>query len=332
MRFVHPWVLLLIPAVCGGLAWALFAFRGRRAALRYSDLGLLRPAGRRASGLPRSLLLPDGLLVLAAALFLTALARPQAGYRRTDVMTEGYDIMLGLDVSDSMRAEDFRPSNRLEVAKETIRRFVDARPHDRIGLVLFAAESVTRVPLTVDHAMLRDAVRKVDFGVIDGSRTAIGMGLAACVSRLRSSTAKSRIIILLTDGVNNAGFIDPMTAGRLAQAHGIRVYTVGVGSHGKVPFPVQHPLFGKRYQFVEAELDEETLRAVAALTGGRYYRATDTTALRSIYEEIDRLEKSVLRSEQPVRYEETYQAWLAAGLFAVLLSVTLSRLVWPVLP
>lgn len=331
MRFLHPWVLLLIPPVCGGLAWWLLVPPGRRRpALRFSDVGLLRRSG----GLDRPWILriPDILTVVAAGLFLVALARPRWGTLDREVLTEGYDIMLALDVSDSMRAEDFRPSNRLEVAKETIRRFIDGRPDDRIGLVLFAAESVTRVPLTVDHAMLREAVRKVDFGIIDGTRTAIGMGLAACVNRLKDARGRSRVIILLTDGVNNAGLVDPLTAARLAQAYGLRVYTVGVGSKGKVPFPVPHPVLGKQYRFVEADLDEATLAEVARLTGGRYYRATDAGALRSIYAEIDRLEKSVVRSKERLRYEESYQPWLAAGLVLVFLATALSRVVWTVLP
>jgi Ca-activated chloride channel family protein len=317
------------------MAWLFLSGFRTRAGLKYSDVSRVREARDHLPGAvktPFQLLIPDLMRVAAVMFLLLALARPQSGTREREVMTEGYDIMLALDVSDSMQGEDFKPANRLEVAKATINRFVKARPSDRIGLVVFAADSFTQAPLTLDHSMILQAVHRVGFDIVDGSRTAIGMGLASCVNRLRPSLAKSRIIILLTDGVNNTGEIDPLTAARLAQAYGIRVYTIGVGSKGKVPYPVQHPVLGKQYQFIDSDLDETTLSEIASLTGAKYFRATDARALEEIYAEINKLEKNRIRTKEYAHFDEIYHLFLLAGLSLLFGSLALSRGIWMTIP
>lgn len=264
--------------------------------------------------------------VLAAAFLVVALARPQSTSKGENVTTEGIDIVLATDISGSMLAEDFRP-NRIEAAKRVVSDFVDGRTNDRIALVIFAGESFTQCPLTLDHAVVLNLLKEVKSGMIEDG-TAIGMGLATSVSRLKESTAKSRVIILLTDGVNNRGFIDPLTAAGIAESFGIRVYTIGVGTMGTAPYPVQTP-FGVQYQNVPVEIDEALLQKIAAQTGGQYFRATDNKKLKAIYDEIDRLEKTKIEVTQFRRHsEEFYGAAAIAGmllLLEVLLSQTLFR-------
>jgi len=257
------------------------------------------------------------LFRILTIVFLTvALARPQSTSKGENVSTEGIDIVLVNDISGSMLAEDFRP-NRIEAAKKTAMEFIDGRPTDRIGLVVFSGESFTQCPLTLDHGVIKNLLSEIKSGMIEDG-TAIGMGLATAVSRLKDSKAKSRVIVLLTDGINNRGFIDPMTAAGIAQEFGIRVYTIGVGTIGMAPYPVQTP-FGTQYQNVPVEIDEKLLQQIADQTGGKYYRATDNKKLKAIYEEIDRLEKTKIEVTQFRRHkEEYYTAALFAGLFLLL--------------
>jgi Ca-activated chloride channel family protein len=255
---------------------------------------------------------------------VTALARPQTGSARIDVKSEGIDIMLALDISGSMRAEDFKPYNRLYVAKDVAREFLRGRSGDRIGLVVFAGGAYTQCPLTLDYGILEELIAAVDFGQVpDG--TAVGMGLATALNRLRERQAKSRVVILLTDGQNNAGDVDPITAAEAARALGVRVYTIGAGTDGPARVPVDDPVFGRRYVTIDASLDEPTLRRIAEITGGRYYRATSAEGLLEIYKEIDRMERTEAETVETVRYEEKgpWVALLAAialggGLLAAL--------------
>jgi Ca-activated chloride channel family protein len=267
---------------------------------------------------------------LIAFVFLTiALARPQSTSRGENVSTEGIDIVLATDISGSMLAEDFRP-NRVEASKKVAAEFIDDRPNDRIALVIFAGESFTQCPPTLDHSVLKNLLSQVKTGMIEDG-TAIGSGLATAVSRLKDSKAKSRVIILLTDGVNNRGSIDPLTAAGIAQTFGVRVYTIGVGTQGTAPYPVQTP-FGTQYQNVPVEIDETLLRKIAEQTGGKYYRATDNQKLKAIYAEIDRLEKTKIEVTQFRRHkEEFYSAAMFAGFF-LLLEVFLSQTVFRKLP
>jgi len=311
------WIALLLPL-------AIWWYRSSRrpAAVLYSDLDLLRdaPAGWRV----RLRHLPRLLRVLFIALAAVALARPQSGLRTEQLSTYGVDIVVALDHSGSMRAMDLEP-NRLEVAKRTLARFVEGRPSDRLGLVVFAREAYTACPLTLDHTALLALSDAVGIAPREADGTAIGLGLAAAINRLKASDARSRVAIVLTDGVNNAGAIAPMTAARLAREVGIRVYTIGVGTHGHAPMPVTGPSGRTRIVPVPVEIDEEMLRAMARETGGRYFRATDNEALERIFETIDRLEKTERTSEIKVAWSDRFEPWLLAAGLLLFLEVGFAR-------
>jgi Ca-activated chloride channel family protein len=262
--------------------------------------------------------------MLALSLVLIAIARPQAGARSEEVITEGVDILLAIDVSSSMKTEDFKPRNRLFVAKEVVAEFVRSRPHDRIGMVAFAARALTKCPLTIDHDILLTLLEDVRIGSIEDG-TAIGTAIATSVNRLKDSNAKSRIIILLTDGVNNRGEIDPLTAAELAKTFGIKIYTVGAGREGYAPYPFEDPVYGTVYQDVLVEIDEKTLEDIAKLTEGKYFRATDEKSLAKVYEEIDELEKTKIEQKEYVRYTELAPYFMIAALGLLLAESVLSR-------
>ncbi|MGC9111490.1 MAG: vWA domain-containing protein [candidate division WOR-3 bacterium] len=287
-------LLVLVP-----LIW-WWEFRKRRTALRYSDTGLLPEPAWFEQALSR---LPLACYSLALILGTVALARPQKGRQFEELETRGIDIMLCLDISGSMQAMDFAPGDRLSVAKERAKEFVGKRSGDRIGVVVFAATSLTQCPLTLDHNLVLDILDRLRFGILEDG-TAIGMGLASAVARLKDSRAKEKVVILLTDGVNNTGDIDPLTAAQTAAALGIKVYTIGVGSKGPVPYPIDDPLFGRRFVQVEVDLDTGTLQRIADITGGRFFLATDPQALKQIYDEIDRLEPSTFKSRRWTVYHE----------------------------
>jgi Ca-activated chloride channel homolog len=263
-------------------------------------------------------------------LAVLALARPQAGTREIDVKSEGIDIVLAVDASGSMKAEDFKPNNRLFVAKEVAAQFVDGRQGDRIGIVVFAGEAFTQCPLTLDYGILKELIGAIDFG-IEPDGTAIGMAIANSVNRLRRSEAKSKVVILLTDGINNSGAIDPLTAAEAASALNIKIYTIGVGVEGEAPYPVDDPVFGRRYVRMPSDVDDEALGKIAERTGGLYFRATSPEALREIYARIDRLEKTKVETREYVDYSDLgpeLTVWAAALLtLTVLAGATfLSRL------
>lgn len=262
------------------------------------------------------------LRVLTMSLLIVALARPQIRNEEEDINEEGIDIVLSIDVSGSMLSRDFEP-NRLEAAKEKARQFVKARPHDRIALVIFSGESVTQCPLTSDHHFLDIQLDGIESGFLQDG-TAIGMGLATAVNNLKDSQSKSKVIILLTDGVNNAGVIDPNTAIELATQNNIVVYTIGVGQKGLAPSPVQTP-FGIQYQQMEVQIDEELLTRIADRSNGKYFRATTNQSLEKIYAEIDKMEKSKITTSRIMRETEVFQPWLIAGLICLLLEFLLHR-------
>lgn len=276
--------------------------------------------------------LPFYLRLAALAACLVALARPQLGYAWEEATTEGIDIQLALDISGSMGAEDFQPRNRLEVAKRVARDFVAKRPADRIGLTVFGGTALTRAPLTSDRRMLDELIDSVQLNdVPDG--TAIGVALANAASRLKSSGAKSRVVILVTDGVNNSGEIDPLSAAALAEGLGIKVYTVGVGTEGdvRVPVPVRDPRTGEvemRKVTMRVEVDEKLLQTISQRTGGAFFRATDPKALAGVFAEIDRLEKTPLKVKRYIRYQERFQpfAWAALALLALPLVTSTLRI------
>jgi len=303
--FANPdflWALLFIPAA------ALYWWWRRKTmvtTIRYSSLRSFQRAPRTVREHLRHL--PTALRLLFLAALIIALARPQSISSTENVSTEGIDIVLVLDISGSMLAEDFTP-NRLVAAKQVAEEFVGGRTNDRIGLVIFSAESFTQCPLTTDYPVLKNLLREVKNGMIaDG--TAIGLALANGVNRLKDSKAKSKVIILLTDGVNNRGEIDPITAAKITATFGIRAYTVGVGAQGMAPYPVQTP-FGIRRQMMQVDLDEKTLTAVAEMTGGKYFRATDNEKLKAIYREIDQLERTKIEVTAYKKFTDLFPVWL----------------------
>ncbi|HUP00355.1 MAG TPA: VWA domain-containing protein [Gemmatimonadota bacterium] len=308
--FASPAWLFLLLGLPAFWIWASHRRRRRRA--------LVLPALATARDLPRTWRerlrgMPEALRVLAFACGVLALARPQELAAGRPITTSGVDIVLALDASGSMKAEDFQPRNRLEVAKEAAIEFVQDRASDRIGIVTFAGQAVTQAPLTLDHEALTGAVRRVEIGGL-AEGTAIGTALATAVNRLRASEARSRVVILLTDGVNNAGPIDPLTAAETARALGVRVYTIGVGTTGEAPYLLEDPRFGRRYVRVVVRIDEEILERIASRTGGRYFRATDPQALDRVYAEIDRLERSPLTGRRPVVRFDRYLWFLLPAL------------------
>jgi Ca-activated chloride channel family protein len=300
MRLAHPWLLLLLLLVPLILLRERNRRRGVEAALHMPETAVFRSAG--GSFRPRLARLLMPLELVGLILTVLILARPQTGVKEREVVSEGIDIVLALDVSGSMKAEDFRP-NRLAAAKEVAKKFIAGRQGDRIGLVIFSADSFTQCPLTLDYGVLTDLIDQVDFGMVaDG--TAIGMGIANAANRLRESPGQSKVVILLTDGVNNAGRIDPITAAGLAKALGIRVYTVGAGVEGEAPYPVDDPVFGRRTVMMRSTIDEDVLRRIAATTGGEFFRARDTGTLAAIYDRISQMEKTKVETREYVRYDE----------------------------
>ena len=310
MRFADPVFLIALLPLVGALWWALRR-RGGRARLGLSDPGFFPKRGWRAFAAESA----PYLYAAAACLLILALARPQTGASKLEVKSEGIDIVLGLDISGSMKAEDFKPNNRLHVAKDVAKKFVAGRTGDRIGLVVFAGGAYTQCPLTLDYGIMQALIDQVDFGQVpDG--TAIGMALATAVNRLRGAEGESKVVILLTDGQNNAGEVDPITAAEAARALGVKVYTIGAGTDGPARIPVDDPVFGKRYKTIDASVDEASLREIARITGGRYFRATSAKALETIYGEIDELEKSEAETVEYVEYDEKGPGLaLWAGLF-----------------
>lgn len=311
--FANPgylWLLLLLPI---SIAWYIYKQQNASPSLTFSSLQGFAKSYRSWRYYLRHLLFI--FRIAAFAFIIVVIARPQSTDKLKDVISEGIDIIMALDISGSMLAQDFKP-DRLTASKELASEFIIGRPNDRIGLVIFASESFTQCPLTTDHAVLLNLFKGIKMGMIDDG-TAIGLGLANAVNRLKDSKSVSRVIILLTDGVNNAGSISPTMAAELAKSYGIRVYTIGVGTMGMAPFPVQTP-FGIQYQNMEVQIDEAMLRDIASTTGGKYYRATNNEKLREIYKEIDVMEKARIEVHEHKRFEEEYLlfALIAFGLLA----------------
>ena len=327
ITFLHPgyfFLLLLIPAY---VAWYVWKQKGLQASLQVSSLKALSNVQPSVRGRLRHILV--GLRMLALAAIIVVLARPQSTNKFRNETTEGIDIVMALDISGSMLAEDFKP-NRLEAAKEVASSFVAGRPNDNIGLVIFAAESFTQCPLTTDHAVLINLFRDIRTGMLEDG-TAIGLGLATAVSRIKESQAKSKVIILLTDGVNNRGEIAPITAAEIAQTFGVRVYTIGVGTLGSAPYPVE-TVFGKQYQEVEVKIEEELLQNIAQLTGGAYFRATDNNKLKEIYQQIDQLEKTKIDVREYSKRSEEYLPFALLAALFLLAEILLRNTVFRNLP
>jgi Ca-activated chloride channel family protein len=301
IKFAEPFFLYFLVIVPVMIAFYILKQQKVTASLRMPGLQAFTGSGTTFRHYLRHILF--ALRTMAIGLLIVALARPQKSDNFQDVSTEGIDIVLTQDISGSMLARDFKP-DRLDAAKNIATEFISGRPYDRIGLVVFSGESFTQCPLTTDHAVLINLLREIQSGMIEDG-TAIGMGLATAVNRIKDSQAKSRVIILLTDGVNNKGEVAPATAAGIAKTFGIRVYTIGVGSQGVAPYPVQTP-YGIQYQDMPVEIDEGILKEIAQTTGGRYFRATDNDKLVEVYKEIDKLEKSKIDVRQYSRKEEKF--------------------------
>ncbi|MFM8558920.1 MAG: VWA domain-containing protein [bacterium] len=314
MRFEYPWLLLLLSVVPALVLWRRLRPGARPPALLWGSTAALPDPGPMRWAWLAVRVLPWAALVLA----VVAAARPQQGVQQSEVDSRGVDIALAIDISPSMRAADMGGGDRLEVARRTAREFVDARPHDRLALVGFAATAFTQCPLTLDHDTLRELLAQLDYGLA-AAGTAIGMGLATAVQRLRESRTPSKVVVLLTDGENNRGAIDPLTAADLARALGVRVYTVLVGRLSVVPVEVVDPVIGRTTVMQPVRVDERPLIEIAKRTGGRFFRAGDAASLSSIYGEIDRLERAPIRAIVYREYRDL-GPWLlvvAAVLFAI---------------
>ncbi len=316
ITFAHPWLLLglvLVPLMVG---WYLWRYRKQEAALQHSDISLFD--GVKQSLRVRLRWLPYALRVVAVGAAVVALARPQSQLSRQEMTVEGIDIVMAMDLSGSMLAEDFKP-NRLEAAKKVAADFINGRKNDRMGLVVFAGEAFTQVPLTIDHQVLLKQLGNLKSGTMrDG--TALGDGLATAINRIKDSEAQSKVIILLTDGVNNQGSMDPLSAAEIAALYNIRLYTIGVGSLGKAPFPFRDQFGRVHYQNVDVEIDEDLMRQMAAATNdGRYFRATNKKALKEIFDQIDEMEKSKIDVTQYAQTKDEYMPWLWLAVVALLL-------------
>ena len=319
VQFASPlWLLLLLLLP----AWWLLARRRKPAAIVFSRVAVLARGPRAGRWLSRTLAV---LRNLALALGIVALARPRSGARAETSNSEGINIVIAFDISSSMLAQDFKPQNRLEVARERVKAFVAARSNDRIGLVAFSGEALTQVPLTTDYPVVQAALDNLQPGQLDDG-TAIGTAIATAANRLKDAPGKSRVLVLLTDGVNNRGSIDPRTAAKAAAQFGIRIYGIGVGSEGMAPVPVGRGLFGLRYEMQRVEIDDALLTDIARATGGRYFRARDPVALQRITEQIDALERTPVRSRTYVRYTELFR-W-PLGLMLAMMAAELVLLAW----
>ena len=323
ITFANPkllWGLLMIPAI---VVWYIFRHKKQEASVRYSDMTGFDDLPRSWKVYARHLLFV--LKMVALALLVVAIARPQSSSKSEKSNIEGIDIILVQDISGSMLARDLKP-DRLEASKKVAANFVEGRPTDRMGLVVFAGESFTQVPLTTDHTVMLNMLKELKSGMIDDG-TAIGDGLATAINRLKDSEAISKVIILLTDGMNNSGSVDPYTAAEMAKIFGIRVYTIGVGSYGTAPFPVQ-TVFGVQYQQMKVEIDEKLLMTIANSSGGKYYRANSNQKLSEIYDEIDKLERSKIEVTEFRHLHEEFYPLVAWAIALLLLEFVLRKTVF----
>ncbi|MDD4777536.1 MAG: VWA domain-containing protein [Fermentimonas sp.] len=320
MIFLHPeylWLLLLLIPL---IVWYIVRLSKMQASFKLASANAFKGVKPGVKVYMRHL--PFVLRVISIALIIVVIARPQSVNSWEETESQGIDIVLALDVSGSMLSQDLQP-DRLQAAKKVAAEFVTDRKNDNIGLVVFAGESFTQCPLTTDHSVLLNLLNEIEFGLIEDG-TAIGLGLATSVNRLKDSESQSRVVILLTDGTNNRGQIAPLTAADMARSYGIRVYTVGVGTKGMAPTPVQTP-FGVRMQNLPVDIDEKTLTEIAAMTGGQYFRAQDTEGLRQVYEEIDEMEKYLISVQNVTQRQELFLPFALAAMALILLELILRR-------
>lgn len=317
VQFVSGWALVFLLVLP---AWWIWRRRRHRPAIVFSRTAALAAGPHAGRGITLMLFLLRNLLLAAG---VVALARPRTGAREENVTSQGINIVIAIDLSTSMLAQDFLPQNRLEVAKETVKRFIAGRHSDRIGIVAFASEALTQVPLTTDYPVVAAAVDNLSAGLLEDG-TAIGTAIATAANRLRDAPGNSRVMILLTDGENNRGAIDPRTAAKAAAAFNIRIYTIGVGTEGMAPVPVGQGVFGLRYENRKVEIDEPLLMDIANTTHGRYFRARDAAALQRIYEQINLLEREPVQTKTYVRYTELFRWPLTLAILALAVELLLS--------
>ena len=327
ITFAYPWVFLLLLTIPAMYVWNWFRSGQKESGFIYSNFKLINEKKKNTK--ERFIFVPMILRSLAILFLVIALARPQSFDSGENVSTEGVDIVLVLDLSGSMLAEDFKP-NRIEAAKKITQDFIDGRTSDRIGLVVFSREAFTQCPVTIDYGVLKNLLREVKSGMIEDG-TAIGNAIANGINRLKDSKAKSKVMILLTDGVNNAGEVDPLTAAEIARTYGIRIYTIGIGTIGQAPYPFQTP-FGTQYQMMPVEIDEAVLRKISSSTNGKYFRATGNQKLEGIYQEIDKLEKTRIEVTSYRNKKDLFYPWAAVAGAMVLLELILTQTYFRKLP
>ena len=320
------WLFLLLPAM---IVWYFIKLKKYEGEIHFSSFDNFKGIKTSLKARLRHLVLV--MRLIGVSCIILALARPQSRSSWKDIKTEGIDIVISMDISLSMLAKDFKP-NRLEVAKEVIMDFIDARPNDKIGLVIFSGEAFTQCPLTVDHKILKNMFPEIKAGMLDQG-TAIGLGLADAVARIKESKAKSKVIILISDGVSNVGEIAPLTAGEIAKTYGLRVYTIGVGTKGKALQPVaMYPNGQLEYDYVDVEIDEAVMNKISEMTGGKYFRATDKESLASICKEIDKLEKTIISEKSFSNKAEHFLPLGLAALISLLMEFILKRIVFKSAP
>ncbi len=321
-RFEDPWLLLFFLMV----PFLIIRGKGKQqATISYSSIDTLQ--AMRSARVEILSILPLALRMFAISLLVLALARPQEGHKSTEILSVGVDIILALDTSGSMQALDFikdeKRDTRLAMVKDVVSQFIDNRPNDRMGMVVFGSEAYTQCPLTLDQGILKSFLSKLDIGMA-GDSTAIGSAIGIAVKRLKDLKSKSKVIILLTDGRNNAGSLPPLQAAQTAKAFGIKIHTIAVGTLGKAPFLV-NSIFGQRYVYQQVDIDEDTLKKISDLTGGQYFRATDLQSLKTIYKQIDEMEKSEVKVIDHSEYTELFHYFLIPGLLILLLEILLSN-------
>jgi len=322
-EFSRPAFLWLLLIIIPMIAWYLLKLKSSSARYQVSSLKAFENKKKPTKYYLRHILFVFRILIVV--LLIVALARPKTIIENKNVTTKGISISIAIDISSSMLAQDFNP-NRLEVAKSQAINFISGRPNDRIAVVAFAGESFTQCPLTTDHATAVNLLQQLEIGIIEDG-TAIGLGLANALARLKDDDAKSKVIILLTDGVNNKGEIAPLTASNIAQSLGVRVYTVGIGKNGYAPFPVNTPI-GVQYQQMEVQIDENLLKEIADKTGGKYFRATNEEKLKDIYSEIDKMEKTIFKKQESVHYRDYFMPFLVAAFLLLIVEILLSNTVF----
>ncbi|MCI0495870.1 VWA domain-containing protein [candidate division KSB1 bacterium] len=323
LRFANPEFLILLGIIPFLVLWYIQNNKKAGGTLRFSNIGVIKNISRTPSRRYRHILFLFRLI--AISLLIIGFARPQSGTKEEKIITEGIDIILAMDISSSMLAEDLaQHRNRLDVTKEVATEFIKQRTNDRIGMVVFSGKSFTQCPLTLDYGIVLNFLKEIQIGMIEDG-TAIGMAIANCVNRLRTSKAKSKVVILLTDGRNNRGELDPLTAAQIAKTMHVRIYTIGAGKRGEAMYPIDDPFLGKRYVPMRVDIDDESLTKIASITGGRYFRATDKTSLEKIYQEIGELEKTKIEVKEFTRYEELFINFLALAFGVLMLEIILAN-------